>query len=153
MVSDRGTAFRYATMLSDKLIELSKMEPPTAIAEFGYPIDDPEEVRVFRGFIYNQASATLGLSRSSHGSAMAILNAMRCVTNLKAGGPGTESVYLLNYKLTEEQYREYVNAKSATSRNISPTRYDTLIDEIMRLKTTLKDLEQRVKFLEGNDGR
>jgi len=149
----RGSAYRYATMIYDKLIELSKMEPSSAIAEFGYPIDDPENVRVFRGYIYQQVSATLGLSRSSHGSAMAVLNAMRCVTNLKMGGPGVESVYLLNYKLSEEQYREYVNAKSATSRNISPTRYDTLIDEIMRLKTTLKDLEQRVKSLEGNDGR
>jgi len=148
-----NTSYRYATLLYDKLTELSKLEPAANLAEFGYPVNDPKPVRVFRGYVYLQASAEVGLSRSSHGTAMAILNALRCVTNLKAGGPRVESVYILNYRLTEEQYREYRNTKSAASRHIAPSRYDTIINELTDLRTKFKALDRRVKELEGNNDR
>lgn len=151
-MNTQTTGFRYALMLYDKLVELSKLVPANTLLEYGYPPDDSENVRLFIGYSY-KTSTSIGLSKSSHGTAMRILNAMQCVTQLKTGGPVTESVYLLNYRPTVEQHREFHQQSSATSRRISPSRYDTFIDELERIKTRLRTVENRLKELEGSNVR
>lgn len=143
--------FRYAEILYNKLLELSTPQPASNLIEYGYPTDDPNPVNLFIGYV-GKTGSSVGLSLSSQGTAMRILNSMRAVTQLKMGGPNTESVYIINYKPTEEQYREYSRGVAATSRKISPSKWDTIIDEISRLKTRVRSLETQVRELKEGAG-
>lgn len=145
-------AFQYALSLYDKMVELSRLEPASTLLEYGYPADDPENVRIFRGYI-NKAGSSVGMSLSSQGTGMRILHATQSITQLKMGGPTVESVYILNYRLTREQYQEYQAATAKTSRRIAPTKYDQLIDQLTRITSRCNDLETRVKELEGYNAR
>ena len=80
---------------------------------------------------------------------------MRCITMLRSGGNRVDSVYLIHYKPTEKQYKEFRRHVSDTNTRIIPSRYQMLLQEIANLKEANKnltkdyaDLDSRITNLE-----
>jgi hypothetical protein len=119
------------------------------LAEYGFPVENPQELaRVFRGNVRSESSQ-IGLSQSTAGDGMALLNAMRCVTLLKPGGPKTKSIYLLNFQITLEEYEKFRDRQGSLSRRVNPSKWDTMLNDMTEMKMSLKEQGEKIAVLEG----
>ncbi len=140
-------AFRYATLLIDYMWERSNEVLPKDLAEYGYPIENDDPVRLFVGNIRTEATI-LGISPSGSNEGMQVLNAMRCTTTIRSGGPKTKSIYILSYKPTAEQYQEFRQRQGNLSRRIAPSKFDQLLNDMIEMKAKIKQLEKKLADVE-----
>lgn len=142
-------SFRYAALLSDFMWERAIEVNAYTLAEYGYPVEGPQEkTLIFKGNVRSEASQ-IGLSMNTAGDGMAVLNAMRCVTLLKPGGPNSKSIYVLNFRITLEKYQEFRDRQGMLNRRIKPNKWAEMENDVAQLKIDYKQMAEKIAYLEG----
>jgi hypothetical protein len=148
-VDGTTATFRYANLICDFMWSHAQEITAYKLQEYGYPATNLEETRlVYVGNVRSEASV-IGLSPNTAGDGMALLNAMRCVTLLKPGGPRSKSIYLLDYKITLENYDEFRDRQGTLNRRIKPSKWDTMLNDMAQMKIDQKQLAEKIEYLEG----
>lgn len=147
-----GATFRAALTIYDELSNRAKRLTYVEMLEFGYPVTQGEEYLVFFGNL-SAVGASVGLASGSVYNALDLLRQMRCVDQLRKGTIKRESVFLLNYKPTVDQWTEFRNSIIRVDRKVNPDRYDVLLNHFRELKDMVIALTERIDHLEDNGDR
>ena len=133
------TAFVNAKLILARMFEYSKDVPATEAADYGYPVSDPNEtVKLFVGLVKNVA-AEVGVNKTTLSHSTSLAKAMRCMTMLRMGGSGTNTVYIMHYMPTDEDFEKYREGRDQTSRRIAPNTMQRYEDELSAVRIQQKE--------------
>lgn len=141
-------AWNNCLRVYDMMASKATMRPAKELQEYGYPAEDGEEILVFAGHASKDAEA-LGLLTSSASHALQLLNGLRATTLLVKGNAYRPSIYILHYKPTEEDFKNFTGREWALDRKIRPTSNDALVNDIVRLREELASALARISALEA----
>ncbi len=150
MTALEGTtvAFRNATEIINYMFKRAKEVKAEALLEYGYPVENPDElIKIYVGNIRGAVSKEVGVSDSASNDASVLLNAMRCFTLLVRGGPRVQSVYLLHYNPTVEQFLQFKERQGGLKARIMPSKWEQILQELADLRIRVKTLEDRMARL------
>lgn len=134
------------------MYDLSQEIEERELIDQGYPVDIDEgtTVRVFKGHTTKVCQEPpTNLSTSAITSASMLLQAMRCITLIKRGGPSNNSIYILHFPPTEEAFLAFREREGFLTSKIVPSRADVLTSDLQSLRQMHFELQERVAFLEG----
>jgi hypothetical protein len=140
--------YNYSVLIYDKMFAGSTEELATSISMYGYPAERDEKIRLYRGSAI-KVTDSLGFTKSTGQRCMTLLSGMRCLTLLRPGGHGMDSLYLLHYRPTEEQYNEFKGNVVDTNAKINPSKYQLLLNDIIRLRESYNELAKNYKALDS----
>ena len=132
------------------LNENSNIRDAKDLQEYGYPAQEGEQIRVFEGYVLVSVEKSLGLRASAVTQCLSMLKAMNAVTLLVTGNRVRRSIYLLHYQPTEEQYEEFMGRSYAIERKTIPSKYDSLINDLVVIRQRLDVVERELAELKGN---
>lgn len=141
--------FRYAREIYARMKERSEPRNPNELTSLGFTnlSNDNEPLLVFTGYITVE-SKNIGLSASAGLQGSRILSSMRCITQLKHGGPYVNSVYVLHYEPTDDDFEAFREREGLLTKRIVPSNTNVMSSNIDGLKTAVANLRNRVKELE-----
>lgn len=145
-------SFKYALSIYNEMEKTAQDVQTKELVEYGYPAEENVTAKVFTGLI-STCAANVGVSTSNTSHATNLLNALRCITKLRGGGPRHPSVFILNYEPTEEAFKQHRESLGMVNRRITPSKYDMLINDLERARQEIKDLHVRVARLEDSQQR
>ncbi len=143
-----SVSFGYALLIYNEMDRIAIETQSHELSIYGYPAEHGLKVKVFTGLI-STCAASVGVSVSNTSHATNLLTAMQCITKLRGGGLRHQSVYILHYTPTEEDFKRYRESLGMVNRRITPSKYDMLINDFERTRQELKDLQARVAKLEA----
>lgn len=132
---------KYAIELYEALFDASELTNPKDLPEFGLP--GKEKVWIFHGKMV-EVSKTRGLTKPQTYEASGLLYRIRSVTRLAASTPWKDGYWLLEYKPTPQQLKDFGDKNKQLSRKIAPSRMDIILTEIAGLRNRVVELERQL---------
>lgn len=142
--------FYNAILLYNQMMSVAKLTTVTDLISLGFPLEAGGEVWIYHGYLQD-AGAEVGLSRGKAVDATRLLTAMRAITPLKRANRTAGSIIMLSYRPTQDQFNAYKLSLGGMDRRISPSRYDSMKDEIADLRQRVVELERKQIAVENNN--
>lgn len=130
---------RYALEFYDGMYNRSKLMDPRELPEFG--ISGTELIRVFHGKMADISSDT-GLSKPQTYEASGLLYRLNSITRLAASNPYSNGYWILHFKPTLAQLKEFVDNNKQLTRRIAPSRLDVILTDMAGLRNRVTELER-----------
>lgn len=134
------TAFLNCKLILAKMFEYSREMSASEVTQYGYPSTDPDEtVRLFIGLLKTVAQE-VGVNETSISQATGVAKAMRCITPLRMAGRGSNSIYIMHYMPTDEDFDKYRENRDETSIKVAPNKMQRYETELAAVRVQLRDV-------------